>query len=250
MSFPFKVPSSLPPGLKLGVFAGGGPFPRLVAPGIAVDDPIHLSPSTSTSTSTIPNPNPNLSANTGAANANAIEEEASPLSSPYTQLGLTHVLMRASRATQLHLHLPPNLSKKMKMSGSPELQLVLIRDGQTLREVVEVLVRVRVARPHGRILIFGEPYVAVAYLMAIEGRDLKSTWRVVTGDSEALASRGVLYREVQGVLGKFARDVEEEGKKVAREEEEREMLQLKESEQPSQSRRKRGKKMNQKDDVL
>jgi hypothetical protein len=123
-------------------------------------------------------------------------------------------------------------------NDSPSLQLVLIGEAQTLREVVELLVRMRVARPRGRILIFGEPFVAAAYLMAIEGRDLRSTWRLVTGDSGALASREV-FREVHGVLGKFARDVEEEGKRLAREEEER---QLQSEDHPEQSRRKWGKK--------
>jgi hypothetical protein len=170
-------------------------------------------------------------------------------------MGLTHVLMRASRAMQphLHLHLPADLMRMMTRgsrgsgsrsndsdsdSDSLQLELLLIGEGQTLREVVEFLVRVRVVRPHGRILIFGEPFVAAAYLMAIEGRDLGSTWRLVTGDSEALASREV-FREVHCVLGKFARDVEEEGQRLAKEEKER---QPHLEGHPSQSRRKRGKK--------
>ena len=231
MSFPSKAPSSLPPGLKLGVFAGGGPFPRLVAPGIVVDDPAH-----------------HLCSNPGAGAIAASTTTTTPSLSPsYAQMGLTHVLMRTSRASQphLHLHLPADLMRMMtRGSGSNDndndsnsLQLLLIGEGQTLREVVEFLVRVRVARPHGRILVFGEPFVAAAYLMAIEGRDLGSTWRLVTGDPEALASRE-MFREVHCVLGKFARDVEEEGKRLAREEEERQLSE----DHPSQSRRKRGKK--------
>jgi len=86
-----------------------------------------------------------------------------------------------------------------------------------LREVVEFLVRVRVACPHGRILIVGEPFVAVAYLMAIEGRDLQGTWRLVTGE---VLSRKV-YRDV---LRKFAKDVEGEGKRLAREQERQHLL--------------------------
>jgi hypothetical protein len=59
------------------------------------------------------------------------------------------------------------------------------------------------------------PFGAVAYLMmAIEGRDLQGTWRLVTG--EALSRE--VYGEVHGVLGKFAKDVEEEGKRLGREE--------------------------------
>jgi hypothetical protein len=49
MSFPSKDPSSHPPGLALGVFADGGPFPRLVAPGIVVGDPAQFSPGAGTS---------------------------------------------------------------------------------------------------------------------------------------------------------------------------------------------------------
>jgi hypothetical protein len=37
-----------------------------------------------------------------------------------------------------------------------------------LREVVEVVVHTRSAAPRGHILV-GEPYVATAYLIAIEG---------------------------------------------------------------------------------
>jgi hypothetical protein len=236
MSFPSEAPSSLPPGLKLGVFAGGGPFPRLVAPGIVVDDPAHHICS-----------NPGAGVGTGAIAASTAPPAPAPLLSPsYAQMGLTHVLMRTSRVTQPHLHphLPADLMRMMTRgsnnNNSDTLQLLLIGEGQTLREVVEFLVRVRVARPHGRILVFGEPFVAAAYLMAIEGRDLGSTWRLVTGDSEALTAREV-FREVHGVLNKFARDVEEEGKRVAREEEE-EQLRLESEDHTSQSRRKRVKK--------
>lgn len=72
--------------------------------------------------------------------------------------------------------------------------------------------------------------------MAIEGRDLQGTWRLVT--SEAL-SRDV-YKEVHDVLGKFAKDVEEEGRRLAREEERQHLVF--EEEHPLQSQRKRGKK--------
>ena len=110
-----------------------------------------------------------------------------------------------------------------------------IEEQQTLREVVELLVRVRVACPHGRILTVGEPFVAVAYLMAIEGRDLQGTWRLVTG--EALSRK--VYREVHGVLGKFAKDVEEEGKRLARDEERQHLLFEEYSPQPQRKRRKK-----------
>jgi hypothetical protein len=68
--------------------------------------------------------------------------------------------------------------------------------------------------------------------MAIEGRDLQGTWRLVTG--EAL-SRNV-YKEVHGVPGKFAKDVEEEGKRLAREEERQHLVF---EEHPLQPQRKR-----------
>jgi hypothetical protein len=227
MSFPSKAPSSLPPGLKLGVFAGGGPFPRLVAPGIVVDDPAHLSAI------------PSAGAGVGAIRATP---SSSP-SSSYALLGLTHVLMRASRAAELRLHLPQELTNVSGRDSNhwqqqQQLQQLLIGEDQTLREVVELLVHVRVACPHGRILIFGEPFVAAAYLMAIEGRDLGGTWRLVTGDPEGLSSHEV-FKEVHCVLGKFARDVEEEGKKLVREEKKR-GLQL--EEHPSQPRRKNKRK--------
>jgi hypothetical protein len=58
--------------------------------------------------------------------------------------------------------------------------------------------------------------------MAIEERDLQGAWRLVTG--ETLSGPGSfvdrkVFKEVHGVLGAFAREVEEEGKRVAREEE-------------------------------
>jgi len=81
----------------------------------------------------------------------------------------------------------------------------------------------------------GEPFVAVAYLMAIEGRDLQGTWRLVTG--EALSRK--VYREVHGVLGKFAKDVEEEGKRLARDEERQHLLFEEYSPQPQRKRRKK-----------
>ena len=207
MSFPSKAPSSHPPGLKLGVFAGGGPFPRLVAPGIVVGQPELFS-----------------SSGTGAGT------DASE--SSHRQMGpaVTHVLTRAGRGGG-------GIGAQSESPQDGSVELLMIEEEQTLREVVESLVRARVACPHGRILIVGEPFVAVAYLMAIEGRDLQGTWRLVTG--EALSRK--VYREVHGVLGKFAKDVEEEGKRLAREEE-RQHLVFVEEEHPLQPQRKRGKK--------
>jgi len=212
MSFPTNAPSSHPPGLKLGVFAGGGPFPRLVAPGIVVDDPAQFSPGAS------------MGVGVGAHAG----EGASAITAPsYWRTGLTHVLTRGARIAQLQSQL------QLPQDGS--VQLLLIEEQQTLREVVELLVRVRVACPHGRILIVGEPFVAVAYLMAIEGRDLQATWRLVTG--EALSHK--VYREVHGVLGKFAKDIEEEGKRLAREEEQQHLVFEEYSLQPQRKRRKK-----------
>jgi hypothetical protein len=92
---------------------------------------------------------------------------------------------------------------------------LIIDEQETLREVVVGVAGLRARRmPAWVDSRRREPFVAVAYLMAIEGRDLHCTWRLVTG--EAL-SRNVY--EVHGVLGKFAKDVEEEGKRLAREEE-------------------------------
>jgi hypothetical protein len=169
MSFPAEAPSIHPPGLKLGVFAGGGPFPRLVAPGIVVGNPADL----------VPGGDPS-----------------------YTQMGLTHVLTRSNGAAAL---CPPQ-------DGG--VSLLIIEEQQTLREVVELVVHARSAAPRGRILI-GEPYVATAYLMAIEGRELDQTWRLVTG--ETLTPK--VLRQVHNVLRQFAKDVEEEGKRLAMEEE-------------------------------
>ena len=171
MSFPAEAPTTRPPGLKLGIFAGGGPFPRLVAPGIVVGDPAEL-----------------LARSTS-----------------YMQIGLKHVLLRS---TSTHM------SSFSTTTNIEDVTAVVFNERQSLREVVELLVRVRVAHPHGRILV-GEPYVATAYLMAIEQRDLHATWRLVTGESLARP----LFRDVHAVLGVFARDVEEEGKRLAREEE-------------------------------
>lgn len=214
MSFPSKAPSSHPPGLKLGVFAGGGPFPRLVAPGIVVSDLAQFTPGAGMGMG--------MSTGVGVgAHVGAIA------ASSHWQMGLTHVLTRAAGIAQLQ--------SQLQLPQDGTVQLLMIDEGQTLREVVETLVRVRVACPHGRILIVGEPFVAVAYLMAIEGRDLHGTWRLVTG--EALSRK--VYREVHGVLGKFAKDVEEEGKRLAREEE-RHLLFV--EEHPLQPQRKRGKK--------
>ena len=203
MSFPAEAPSVRPSGLKLGVFAGGGPFPRLVAPGIVVGDPAHL----------------------GSRDPS------------YTHVGLTHVLIRATSA---HAHL---------FSTAAGVVPLVFGERQSLREVVELLVWARAAHPLGRILV-GEPFVATAYLMAIEQRDLYGTWRLVTG--EALVR--TLFRQVHAVLGQFARDVEEEGKRLAREEELLELRQQKlqlqqeeqraaqEEQQQQQPPRKRGKK--------
>ena len=218
MSFPAEAPSARPPGLKLGVFAGGGPFPRLVAPGIVVGDPARLS-----------------------------SRDAS-----YMHIGLTHVLIRApsvpvhpfsTRAPAANVT-PAAASAGYGVEGVVPL---VFGERQTLREVVELLVQVRAAHPHGRILI-GEPFVATAYLMAIEQRDLHGTWRLVTGEALARA----VFRQVHAVLGQFARDVEEEGKRLAREEElielRRQKLQLQQEEQRTaqeeqqQPPRKRGKK--------
>ena len=172
MSFPAEAPTTRPPGVKLGVFAGGGPFPRLVAPGIVVGDPGELlshSPS-------------------------------------YTQIGLKHVLLRSTSAH--------TSSFTTTTTNIADVTAVVFNERQSLREVVELLVRVRVAHPHGRILV-GEPFVATAYLMAVEQRDLRATWRLVTGEQLARP----IFRDVHAVLGVFARDVEEEGKRLAREEE-------------------------------
>ena len=217
MSFPAEAPSIRPPGLKLGVFAGGGPFPRLVAAGIVVGDPEQLRTSDPS----------------------------------YTQIGLTHVLIRGPTAQQQPQ--PPidpfsTPAAAAAAAGSNAIVPLVFGERQSLREVVELLVRVRAAHPHGRILV-GEPFVATAYLMAIEQRDLHGTWRLVTG--EALAR--TLFRQVHAVLGQFARDVEEEGKRLAREEElldlRRQKLQLQQEEQRAaqegrqmQPPRKRGKK--------
>ena len=171
MSFPAEAPTTRPPGLKLGVFAGGGPFPRLVAPGIVVGDPAEL-----------------LARSTS-----------------YMQIGLKHVLLRSTSTHTSSFSTTTNIE---------DVTAVVFNERQSLREVVELLVRVRVAHPHGRILV-GEPYVATAYLMAIEQRDLHATWRLVTGEPLARP----LFRDVHAVLGVFARDVEEEGKRLAREEE-------------------------------
>ena len=171
MSFPAEAPTTRPPGLKLGIFAGGGPFPRLVAPGIVVGDPAEL-----------------LARSTS-----------------YMQIGLKHVLLRS---TSTHM------SSFSATTNIEDVTAVVFNERQSLREVVELLVRVRVAHPHGRILV-GEPYVATAYLMVIEQRDLHATWRLVTGEPLARP----LFRDVHAVLGVFARDVEEEGKRLAREEE-------------------------------
>ncbi|KAI9453137.1 hypothetical protein BJY52DRAFT_858842 [Lactarius psammicola] len=219
MSFPAEAPSVRPPGLKLGVFAGGGPFPRLVAPGIVVGDPARLS-----------------------------SRDPS-----YTYIGLTHVLIRATSA---HVHpfstrAPPTTTAANAPPAGGALEGVVplvFGERQSLREVVELLVRVRAAFPHGRILV-GEPFVATAYLMAIEQRDLHGTWRLVTGEALARA----VFRQVHAVLGQFARDVDEEGKRLAREEEllelRRQKLQLQQEDQRAaqedvlqQPPRKRGKK--------
>ncbi len=230
MSFPSKAPSSHPPGLKLGVFASGGPFPRLVAPGIVVvGDPAQLCASANPSF-----PSSSSPLTTGIGGSASASAPSTSASACYAQMGVTHVLTRHSSSGIAELRLPAD--------GS--VQLLLIGEAQTLREVVELLVRVRVARPHGQILVVGEPYVAAAYLMAIEGRDLQGTWRLVTG--EALSgSRGV-FKEVHGVLGAFAREVEEEGKRLAMEEEEQQQQQQQhrrvEEQHALQPRRKRGKR--------
>jgi hypothetical protein len=189
MSFPAEAPSTHPPGLKLGVFAGGGPFPRLVAPGIVVGNPAYL----------------------GAGDPS------------YKQMGLTHVLTRSEGAAVC------------PQDGS--VVLLVIGEQQTLREVVELLVYTRSAAPRGCILV-GEPYVTTAYLMAIEGRDLNTTWRLVTGEC---LTRKVL-RQVHGVLTQFAKDVEEEGKKLAKEEE-RQQQQQQQPRQPL-APHKRGRKQD------
>jgi hypothetical protein len=210
MSFPAEAPSIHPPGLKLGVFAGGGPFPRLVAPGIVVGDPAHLN-----------------------------SRDPS-----YMHIGLTHVLIRA-------ISYP--FSTRAPIANAPTACVdgvvpLVFGEGQSLREVVELLVWVRAAHPLGLILV-GEPFVATAYLMAIEQRDLYGTWRLVTGETLARS----LFRQVHAVLGQFARDVEEEGKRLAREEEllelRKQKLQLQQEdqraaqqEQQQEPPRKRGKK--------
>jgi hypothetical protein len=228
MSFPAKAPSGHPPGLKLGVFAGGGPFPRLVAPGIVVDDPAqqlglvvldhdhdHLDAAAWGDVSSF---------SFSFSSSSSSSRESSYHAYVYARTGgptltLTHVLTRRSAAAYIHPGPHPHWAQNGNGSGNGNgmvpvpVTLLVIEEQQTLREVVELLVRVRVALPRACILV-GEPFVAVAYLMAIEGRDLLGTWRLVTGES---LSRKV-FREVHAVLGKFAKDVEEEGKKLAREE--------------------------------
>jgi hypothetical protein len=121
--------------------------------------------------------------------------------------------------------------------------VLVIGEQQTLRETVELLVRVRVACPRSRILLLGgEPFVAAAYLMAIEARDLQASWRLVTGETLEPCA----FREVHRVLSAFARDVEEEGKRLARVEEEerrkrRQQQQQQGSQHPQQPPRKRGR---------
>ena len=236
MSFPSKAPSSLPPGLKLGVFAGGGPFPRLVAPGIVVGDrdlSSHLRPQ--------PRPRPRSQLKPGAGSFYA------------QQLGLTHVLTRADSAHLAYQILSPppqngstststsastSTSSVTNANANMNTNVLVIGEKQTLRETVELLVRVRVACPRGRMLLLGgEPFVAAAYLMAIEGRDLQASWRLVTGET---LEPGV-FKEVHRVLGAFARDVEQEGRRLARAEEEARKRQQRESQHPLQPPRKRGR---------
>lgn len=229
MSFPSKAPSSLPPGLKLGVFAGGGPFPRLVAPGIVVGDrdlSSHLQPQSQSQ----------LGPGAGSFYAQ--------------QLGLTHVLTRPDSTHLAYQILSPppqdgsastSTGSVMNANANTNTNVLVIGERQTLRETVELLVRVRVACPRGRILLLGgEPFVAAAYLMAIEGRDLQASWRLVTGET---LEPGV-FKEVHRVLGAFARDVEQEGMRLARAEEEEEEArkrQRRESQHPLQPPRKRGR---------
>jgi hypothetical protein len=126
-----------------------------------------------------------------------------------------------------------------------DVTLLLINKQQTLRETVELLVRVRVACPRGRVLLLGgEPFVAAAYLMAIEGRDLQASWRLVTGETlpeHWQPGDGALFREVHGVLSAFARDVEEEGRKLARVEAEERKRKREESQLALQPPPKRGR---------
>ena len=232
MSFPSKAPSSLPPGLKLGVFAGGGPFPRLIAPGIVVGDR---------------DPSSHLRV---ASQAQLRPGAGSSSSSSHAQhLGLTHVLTRPDSAHLAYqillLQQQQDGSSSTTTSGVPNADLssnvLIIGEQQTLRETVELLVRVRVACPRSRILLLGgEPFVAAAYLMAIEARDLQASWRLVTGET----LEPCVFREVHRVLSAFARDVEEEGKRLARveeEEERRKRRQQLESQHPQQPPRKRGR---------
>ena len=247
MSFPSKAPSSLPPGLKLGVFAGGGPFPRLVAPGIVVGDrdpSSHLEP------------HPKLRLGPGCSSS---PSSSSSSSHAQQQLGLTHVLTRSESAPLAHQILLPQQQQQQQQDGSgsntgsataatggamnadSNSNVLIIGEQQTLRETVELLVRVRVACPWSRILLLGgEPFVAAAYLMAIEGRDLQASWRLVTG--ETLEPR--VFREVHRVLSAFAKDVEEEGRRLARLEEER-RKRGQESQHPLQPPRKRGRNHNE-----
>lgn len=90
MGFPCQAPSSHPPGLALGVFAAGGPFPRLVAPSIVMRDPAQFSPGAGTSAGVGVGVGVGVRAHTGAIAA-----------SPYRQMGLTHVLTRAAAAFAL-----------------------------------------------------------------------------------------------------------------------------------------------------
>ncbi|KAI0292506.1 hypothetical protein B0F90DRAFT_276669 [Multifurca ochricompacta] len=116
----------------------------------------------------------------------------------YTQIGLTHVLTR------------PEGSAQLPQDGS--VTFLIILPHHTLRHVVEFLVQLRVSEPYGKVLI-GEPFVATAYLMSIEKKGLYSTWRLVTGES--LTRK--LFKSVHEVLGPFAKDMDEEGKRVERE---------------------------------
>ena len=57
----------------------------------------------------------------------------------------------------------------LQLPQDRSMQLFLIKEQQTLRKVVGLLVHMHLACLYGWILIVGKPFVAVAYLMVMEG---------------------------------------------------------------------------------
>ncbi|KAI0258209.1 hypothetical protein BC834DRAFT_975363 [Gloeopeniophorella convolvens] len=112
----------------------------------------------------------------------------------YTFLGLTHVLTR-----------PGDI-----LSCPRTLSLLVIDERKTLRDVVDMLVHVR--NTQRACVLVTEPYVAAAYLLAAERRDLFGAWRLVAG--EELTQQ--VFGGVHAVLGQFARDCYEESRRKER----------------------------------